>query len=137
LYQGPRETFPEARKHLATALKLDETLADAHSTLAVIYLFHDWNWEASKRELERALALDPNVLVTRNIYGFYLAAVDRLPEALASIRRGQELDPLAPGRRHELAMCYNWMRQYDQAIAEAQKGLKLDPNFPLAYPELG
>jgi Flp pilus assembly protein TadD len=71
------------------------------------------------------------------MYGFYLAAMDRLPEALASVQRGQELDPLAAPRRNEVAMCYNWMRQPDQAIAEAKKALELDPKFFLAFAELG
>ena len=137
IYRGPRNTFGEARKYLATALQIDETLAEAHTALAVICLFHDWNWPAVKHELDRALALDPNVLRTRNIYGFYLAAMDRLPEALDNIQRSQELDPLAAPRRNELAMCHNWMRQHDQAIIEARKALALDPNFLLAYGELG
>jgi tetratricopeptide (TPR) repeat protein len=61
----------------------------------------------------------------------------RLPEALASIRTGKEIDPLAAARINELAMCYNWMGQYDQAIMEARKAIELDPNFFLAYGELG
>src|SRR5262249_819043 len=74
---------------------------------------------------------------TWNIHGFWLAAQGRLPEALASIRHGQALDPLAAARRNELAMCYNWMRRYDDAVAEAQKALELDRDFPLSYVELG
>jgi tetratricopeptide (TPR) repeat protein len=100
-------------------------------------MFRDWNWEAGERELKRAMAIDPNVFVTWNIYGFWWAAHGRLPEALANVRKGQELDPLSAPRRFELAMCYNWMRDYDHAIAEAQKALALDPNLVRAYGELG
>ncbi len=137
LHQGPRVTYQEARNHVALALKIDESLADAHSVLGVQYLFDDWNWAAAERELKQAIASDPNVPFTRNIYGFYLAAMGRLPEALVSIQRGQELDPLAAPRMYELALCYNWMRQSDQAIAKAKSALELDPNFVLAYFELG
>jgi len=137
LYEGPKKTVPGARLHLSEALKLDPNLPDAHAALAVIYLFHDWDWAAAERELDLALALDPGVQLTWNFRGFTQAAQGRLSEALASIRRGQELDPLSPGRRNELAMCYNWMRQYDRAIAEARKALELDANFFLAYVELG
>jgi TolB-like protein/tetratricopeptide (TPR) repeat protein len=136
LYRGPKNTYLEAKKYVDQALEIDEDLPDAHSALVAIYLGY-WNWEGAEREASRALALDPNVLLTRNIYGFCLAAKGRLFEALASIRRGQELDPLAAPRRNELAMCYNWMRQYDEAIAEAQRALTLNPSFPLAYAELG
>jgi TolB-like protein/Tfp pilus assembly protein PilF len=136
-FQGIRETGPEARKYIEQALKMDEALPEAHSALGALYLFHDWNWEAAERELKRAIAIDSNVLVTRNIYGFWLVAHGRLPEAFANIRHGQELDPLAAPRSNELATCHNWMRQYDQAITEARKALALDPNLARAYGELG
>ena len=136
-HQGPRETFPEARKHVAMALKIDDSLPEAHSALGLTYLFDDWNWAAAEREFKQAIESDPGVPLTRNIYGFYLAAMGRLPEALASVQRGQELDPLAAPRRHEVSMCYNWMRQPDQAITEAKRALELDPNFVLSFAELG
>ncbi len=137
IHRGPRNTHAEAKRYVQQALAIDPALPDAHSALGVIYLFHDWDWPGVERELSRALEIDPNVNMTRNLYGFYLAAMGRLPEALASIQRGQELDPLAAPRRFELAQCYTWMRQYDQAIAEARKALDLDPNFFPAYGELG
>lgn len=137
VYVGPKTTYHDVRKYVDEALKLDPNLPDAHAMLAVIYLFHDWDWSAAERELNQAIALDPTVPLTWNFLGFTQAVQDRLPNALASIRRGQELDPLSPGRRNELAMCYNWMREYDRAIAEAQKALELDPNFPLAFASIG
>ncbi len=137
LHVGPRLTFPEARKCVDDALKLDPNLADAHAALGAIYLFEDWKWREAEQELALALRLDPNVLLTRNLYGFCLAAQGRLPEALALIRRGQELDPRDAARQNEVAMCYNWMRQPDLAIAAAREAIQLDPNFVLAYCELG
>jgi Tfp pilus assembly protein PilF len=119
------------------ALEIDDALPDAHTALAITYLFDDWNWEAAERELKRAIGSDPGEPTSRSIHGFYLAAMNRLPEALASVQRGQELDPRAAPRRNEVAMCYNWMRQPDQAIAEAKKALELDPKFFLAFAELG
>jgi tetratricopeptide (TPR) repeat protein len=139
IHQGPAKTYPEARKHLATALKLDDTVADAHAALGVIHMFHDWDWAAARRELERAIDLDSSVPPWGPFayYGFYLAAMDRLPEALASTGRGQELDPLAAAPRDQLAQCYSWMGQYDQAIKEAQKAHDLNPNYFMFYRHLG
>lgn len=137
LYEGPKKTFPEARTYVAEALKLDPNLPDAHAALAVIFMFDDWDWLAVERELTQSIALDPGVALTWNIKGFSLAIQGCLPEALTAIRRGQELDPLSPSRRNEIAMCYNWMGDYDRAIFELEKVLELDPNFPLAYRELG
>jgi serine/threonine-protein kinase len=136
LHRGPQETYGEAKKYLDMALKFDETLPEAHSGLGVIYLYFYRNWPAAERELKRAFELDPSVPFG-NLYGFYLGAMGRLPEALATLQRGQELDPLAALRTNEVAMCYNFMGQHDRAIAEAKKALELDPNFFLAYGELG
>jgi serine/threonine-protein kinase len=135
VHQGLSQTQAKAKHYLAEALKIDGTLAEAHSGLGVIYLFEDRDWPAAERELKRAFELDPSAPFA-NLYGFYLAAMDRLPEALATLRRGQELDPLAAPRTVEVAMCYNWMRQHERAIDEAKKALELDPNLFLAYGEL-
>ena len=137
LFEGPRKTFPDARKSVAEALKFDANLPEAHTALGAIHLFDDWDWQAAEHELITALDRDPNVILNRNIYGFCLAAQGRLSEALDTIRRGQELEPLAAPRRNELAMCYNWMRRYDEAIDEAKRAVDLDPNFFLAYGESG
>jgi TolB-like protein len=133
---GPKATHSEARELLTKALMIDSTVADAHAGLGAIHLFHDWDWPAAERELKQAIGTEVSAPFIWNIYGFYLASQGRLPEALESIQRGQQIDPLAAPRRHEVAMCYVWMRQYDQAIAESKKALELDPNFLNAYAEL-
>src|SRR6185295_17303504 len=90
---------------------------------------------AAEREL--TLASANSGWMSWNIYGFWHATQGRLPEALEAIKRGQEVDPAAAPRRYELAMCYNWMRRYPEAIAEANRALELDAKFPLAYTALG
>jgi tetratricopeptide (TPR) repeat protein len=136
IHRGPRETHPQAKEYLTKALALDDTLSDAHTGLGLIHAFHDWDWPAAERELKHAVAPGSSAL-TSNHYGFYLAAMGRPSDALIYIQRNTDVDPLAAFRRNELAMCYNWMRRYDQAIVEAQKALELDGNFPLAYAEVG
>jgi serine/threonine protein kinase/tetratricopeptide (TPR) repeat protein len=137
VYVGPKMTYRDVRTYVDEALKLDPDMADAHAALAAIYLFHDWDWPAAERELNRAIELDPTVPLAWQFKGFALAAKGQLPEAMTNFRRGQELDPLSPGRRIELALCFNWMRQYDEAIVESKKTLELESNFPLAYASLG
>src|SRR5439155_25598293 len=113
-------------------------LADAHSTLGIIHQFYDWDCAAAERELKKGLDLDSNMpSLTATYYGYYLAAPGRLAEALAAARRSQDLDALAAPPRNQLAQCYNWMREHDLAIVEAQKALELEPNYGLAYRELG
>jgi serine/threonine protein kinase/tetratricopeptide (TPR) repeat protein len=138
LHRGPKTTYPEARKHLMKALDIDANLADAHAALGVINLFLDWNWPEAQRELKQGIDLDSDMPSWNpSYYGFYLAAMGQVPEALAVTRRSQELDPLAAPPRNHLAQCYTWMRQYDRAIAESQKALELNPNYGFAYRDLG
>jgi TolB-like protein/Tfp pilus assembly protein PilF len=137
LHRGPRQTLPEARKYLTQALEIDPGVPGVQAGLGTIFLFHDWDWPAAERALKESGGdLDPS-LPTRAVYGFYLAAMGRPADALPVIRQAHELNPLAAAHINELAMCYNWMRQYDQAIAEARKAIELDPNFFPAYGELG
>ncbi|MBX9581057.1 MAG: protein kinase [Gemmataceae bacterium] len=136
IHAGPLQTHAEGRKYLTKALSLDDSLVFAHSGLGLIALFRDWDWPEAERELRAGFA-HGSTAPAENNYGFYLAAMGRPGDALAYIRRAQEADPLAAQRRSELAMCYNWTRQYDRAVVEARKALELDPNFPVAYAELG
>lgn len=136
LYLGPRETFSEARRCAERALQIDDDLQKAHTFLGAVYMFHDWNWALAEHELERGSRGDQHTS-SLTLYGFCLAALGRLPEALDSLRRGQELDPLRAAHRNELAMAFNWLRQHDRALAEARRAFDLDPTFPLAYTELG
>src|SRR5262249_56387916 len=70
------------------------------------------------------------------LYGHYLAAMDRLEVALPIFRRACELDPFNSNDARALAKCHNWLREHDQAITEATRALRLDPNHPFAHMEL-
>jgi serine/threonine-protein kinase len=135
MHVGSLQNYAKAREYLTKALSIDSSLEFAHSGLGLIAMFRDWDWPEAERELSEGLALD-STAPAENHYGFYLAAMGRPTDALVYIRRAQEANPSAQ-RRSELAMCYNWLGQYDQAIVEARKALELDPNFPVAYAELG
>lgn len=134
IHRGLRQTHAEAKENYRRALSIDNSLAAAHTGLAVLYQMHDWDWPAAQRELDIAIALNPADADAWVIYGFQLGAQGKLPEAFAKIQCGLELDPQS--HTFSLVMCLNWMRRYDEAIAESSIVLKLDPNFPLAYSEL-
>src|SRR5207253_11002401 len=74
LHRGPRETYPEARKHLTRALEIDETLPEGHTGLGVIYEFRDGDWPAAEREFKQAMTSDSSVGIARRQYVLYLAA---------------------------------------------------------------
>jgi serine/threonine-protein kinase len=133
-----REAYPRARAAAKRALDIDETLAEAHVSLAMVQKEYDWDWPGAGREFKRALELNPNYAVAHQWYGEYLAAVGRHQEAIAAFKRAIDLDPLsliihATLGRHG----YYFARQYDQAIAQLRKTLDMDDKFWVVHLWLG
>ena len=92
---APKDSVPKARQAVENALRIDETLAEAHTMLAMILLQYDWNWLAAEREFRRAIELDPNYALGRSFLAWHLAAMGRFDESIAEDKRALELDPLS------------------------------------------
>jgi TolB-like protein len=119
------------------ALRLDDTLAEAHAALGLALLFNDWDWHGAERALARALELGPNAPLA-HLYRAVVAStkLDRA-ETLAELRSAIEVDPVNLFIRAEAGeMCY-WVRDYAQAAEYASQTLELDPAFPRAHFVLG
>ncbi|HXU36235.1 MAG TPA: FlgO family outer membrane protein [Blastocatellia bacterium] len=127
------EIYPNAKAAAAKALDLDNTLAEAHNSVAGVLSYFEWDWAAAEEEYRRALALDPNYAAAHHRLGVQLAAMGRFDEALFELRRAQELDPLSPITNAILAATYYEARRYDEAIAQLHKTLELDGNFGVAH----
>ena len=126
----PRETLPRAKAAALKALELDDTLAEAHTTLAGVLAAYDLDWPAAEREFRRALQLNPRYANAHQWYALrYLAPMGKLDEAIAEMKRAQELDPLSPIISTNLGVAYYYARQYDQAMEQYRKTLEMDPNF--------
>ena len=123
-----RDTAPKAISVAEKALAIDDTLADAHATLASAHQGL-WDWSVAEREFRRALELNPNAANAHKLYSLYLTTVGRQDEALAEIKRAAELDPLNLMFNNNLTQQYQAMGQYDLAVAQAKKGIEMDPNF--------
>jgi eukaryotic-like serine/threonine-protein kinase len=123
-----RDTAPKAISAAEKALAIDDTLADAHATLASAHQGL-WDWSVAEREFRRALELNPNAANAHKLYSLYLSTVGRQEEALAEIKRAVELDPLNLTFNNNLTQQYQVMGQYDLAVAQAKKGIEMDPNF--------
>jgi serine/threonine-protein kinase len=134
---APREAYPEAEAAARKALELDDTLAEAHASLAQILYQWKWDWPAAEREFKRALELNPSYLTAHHWYSMFLAGMERYDEALAEIRRAQELDPLSPVIGTVVAVTLYGMRRYDEALREARKVIELDPTFPVSHEVVG
>jgi TolB-like protein/Tfp pilus assembly protein PilF len=133
----PRDVWPMAAASARRALELDESLPEAHVSLAYVGLFQDWDWAAAGRELERALALAPNSSAVHQWYGLFLDMSGRFEEADARIARAQELDPLSLVGG-ALAGFQHYLRRAKKAeLAQWQGVLDLDPNHFLGHWGLG
>lgn len=139
----PNETISEAKAAALKALEIDNTLAEAHTSLALILFRYDWNWSGAEAEVKRAIELNVNYATAHQLYASCLLASERPDEALKEIQRARELDPLSPVVSRGLGTYFLFTRQYDKAAEQYQKTLALDPNAPVhgylrsAYQENG
>ena len=134
-YMDPREAMPKAKRAAETALRLDESLADAHAALGYVHLVYDWDGPAAEKALLRALALNPTLATARLNYAAYLTTQARHDEAVREVRRAVDLDPLSI-RTHAIGtVLLLFTRRYDEAIELARKGLEFEPDaaFTLAF----
>jgi TolB-like protein/Flp pilus assembly protein TadD len=128
----PRQAMPEAKAAALKALQIDPTLAEAHTSLAMVHLLYEWDLAACEREVRRALELDPNYTAAHHWYSHCLLPLGRTEESLAESKRALELEPLHLVVGVHLGWHYLYARQYDQAIEQFRKTLELDPAFPQA-----
>ena len=129
----PREAMPKAKEAAMRAVELDDTLAEAHASLARVFAAYDWDWTSAEKEYKRAIELNPRYAVAHQWYGGYLAVMGHSDEAIAERKRAVELEPLSPIINFELGLAFYYARDYDHAIEQFQKTLELDQNFPAAH----
>jgi tetratricopeptide (TPR) repeat protein len=134
----PLESFPKAKAAAKRALELDETLAEAHTSLAATLFYYDRNFPEAEREFRRAIELNPNYATAHHWYGLtYLARMGRFDEAIAELKRAQELDPLSLVISADLGNTYIQAHQYDKAIEQLRKTIEMDQSFYFAHWQLG
>jgi TolB-like protein/class 3 adenylate cyclase len=133
----PNEAFPKAKAAAEKALQIDERLGEAHISLAYVKEGYDWDLDGAQRDYKRGIELNPNYAIAHQWYGLHCALRERFPEAIAEIKRAQELDPLSLIINMNVAWSFYFARQYDEALEQSQKALELDPNFPPARWMLG
>jgi len=134
---SPSEAIPKAKAAATKALEMDDTLAEAHTSLAYIRLNYDWDWAGAEREFKRAIELDPNYANAHHWYSHYLMAMSRPEESLAESKRALELDQLDMVMNLHLGWHYIYAHQYDLAIEQFRKTLEMDPNYGLTHWYLG
>jgi len=142
---SPNEAYPKAKEAAMKALQIDSQSAEAHASLGRIKMNYDWDWPGAEKEFRLAIQIDPNYPTAHQWYSVYLTYLGRHTDAIAEARQAYALDPVSLATSRELAGVYYRARRYDEAIAQCQKMLDLDPQayvrlrdvLELVYEQLG
>ncbi len=130
------EVMPKAEAALEQALRLDETISEAHATKGFVHIY-SLEWDQAEKEFQRAIALNPNYATAHHWYSEYFRIRRRFSEQAREIKRAQELDPLSPSMGANLGRAYLNLGDTDAAIRECKRALELNPKFSLAHHFLG
>ncbi|MFX0197359.1 MAG: protein kinase [Candidatus Hodarchaeota archaeon] len=136
-YLAPKEVLPKAKAAVMKALELDDRLAEAHANLGIILSSCDWDWMAARKELQRAIELNPSNAQVHHTYAHYLANMGQIDEAITEMKRAQALDPLSLTMNRCVGVVFCHARQYDQAIEQLLGVLDMDPTYFPAHLWLG
>jgi len=137
-YASPQAAMPRARAAALKALEIDDSLAEAHASLAHVKTNYEWDWTGGERLWRKAIALEPAYATAHQWYGaHYLVPMGRLEEAIAETRRAQQLDPLSAVFNAFVGASLYFARRYDEAIEECRKAVDLHPDFGVAHWYLG
>jgi tetratricopeptide (TPR) repeat protein len=133
----PTEAFPKAEDAARRALKLDESLAEAHVVLGYSNLVYEWNFQEANREFQRALQLQPKNANAHHFYAYYLTATGQLERATEEAETALQLDPVSPIFSTSIGETYYQRRLYDRAIEQHRAALVLDQAYLPALVNLG
>jgi serine/threonine protein kinase/TolB-like protein/Tfp pilus assembly protein PilF len=128
-YVAPLEVWQNAKSAALQAVKLDDTLPEAHISLALVRESYDWDWPGAESEFKRAIQLNPNSASGHQWYGDFLTRLGRFDEARMELKKAQDLDPLSLLTNTSLGRQLYFSRQYDAATQQLTKTLEMDPKF--------
>ncbi len=136
-YLPPKEAFPKGKAAALAALRLDPDLAEAHTPLAAVLWLHDWQWEEAQTEFKRSLELSPTYATANHWYFEYVMTMGRHGEAIAGMKKTQDLEPLWLIINVAVGWALYCARRYDEGIEQLRRTVELDPNYPVTYWILG
>ena len=136
-FRPSKDVYPQAKTAARKALELDESLSEAHASLAFVLTNYDWDWPSAEKEYKRAIELNPKYAIAHHWHSDLLAAIGKLDQSFDEEKRAQELDPLSLIINTWLGWRLSFLKQYDQAIDQYRKALELDSTFVPAHWQLG
>ena len=131
------EAFPKATAAASKALELDNTLGEAHTSLAFALDLYGWDWDVAEAEYEAAIRLNPGYATAHHWYAWHLMLMGKRSEAIAELRQAESLDPLSliVGADIADALCID--HDVEAAIEQSRRTLELEPRFAVGHYELG
>ena len=131
----PEEAHRRAREAVETALRIDPELGEAHSMLGLLSFTHDFDWVRAESEFKLALELSPGSADIYDHYGWLCGSMERWDEALALVKRAEELDPLM--HRSDVASTLVRAGRYEEALESAKHAVSFDPQHGRSNSTLG
>jgi DNA-binding winged helix-turn-helix (wHTH) protein/Flp pilus assembly protein TadD len=135
--EPPEEAYPNAKAAALKAVQLDDSLAETHTSLGMVALYYEWDWPKADREFRRAIELDPNYSLAYTWDALYRAATGQPEQAVRQAAKAKEIEPLSLLANRELGRAFYWNHKYDEAIANFQHTIELDPYWARGHTGLG
>ncbi|HEY7544963.1 MAG TPA: tetratricopeptide repeat protein, partial [Blastocatellia bacterium] len=129
----PPEAYAKAKENAARAIAIDDSLAEAHASLAYVKFYYDRDWAGAEKEFRRALDLNPSYATAHHWLALELSAMARHEEATDEILKAESLDPRSAIIRSAAGMIYFYARRYDRALEECRRAIEIDPGLVPAH----
>jgi serine/threonine-protein kinase len=131
------DSYPKAEAASRKALSINESLAEAHTSLAFVTYRYHLNWAEAEQHFKKAISLNPNYATAHQWYASYLAASGRLDEAIGEAKMAHELEPFSLTIYSDYIRGLYYAGRLDEAQKESLKLVEMDPGFARAHYELG
>ncbi len=137
-FAAPHDAMPKAKESALKALSLDNTVAEAHASLAHVVMNYDWDWATAEKEFKRSIELKPDYATAHQWYAIhYLTATNRLEDAIQEMKRALELEPVSLVMNTFMGATLYYSGRYDDAIDQCRRTVEMDPTFAVAHWHLG
>jgi TolB-like protein/Flp pilus assembly protein TadD len=136
-FRAPSEVLPKAEEAALKALTIDDSIAEAHLSLAMVKFRFEWDWEGAEKHLKRAIELNHGYSVAHYLYTIYLLVQGRFDEAFTEAQIARQLSPLSPDVHFSLGLLLYASGQNEEAIEHLRKTVAMDAKFPLPHLVLG
>jgi TolB-like protein/Flp pilus assembly protein TadD len=128
----PHKAFKIVHKYADKALEIDDTIAESHTAKASAWLFYEWKWKAAYDALQKAIRLNPGLMEIYQLLAVYYIVIEQREQGLEIMEEAIKIDPLSPIVNFYLGEMYIFNERYDDAIAQANKMLQMNPNMRVA-----